>query len=264
MRRLLLPLATLLALALPPVAGAKGEVTALTVCGPERCMTSDQRLYEQTAATSDSARSLAPPAPGAYYRVSRVFDGSHRGPSAFYVPDANLVATRTEDAWTSWSRPSPQLAQVIRALTAKLTPFSTPLPTGVWVGAQQVERDPASYLRLFRIGATPGVRPDGERRSVWFTADRANPWTSTRIRYYPGRDVLEIAPGRFVRVPRELASSVEAARPLATRNDGGGGVPWRLPASIAVGALLLAVLAVWLLRRFRHVALPRPAGRSAG
>ena len=262
MRRLLLGLVSVMALAVPLVASAKEQVTAVTVCGAKGCASAgDLDLRGRAAAVSEFG-SAAPPRAGAYYRFKLAFDGTNQGPSAFYVRERNLVASRAETAWTAWAHPSAELTRILRRLSAQVAPFPTPRLMSVWVGARNVSSDPNSYLRLFALDSTPTVPPRGERRSIWFAADRANPW-STRIAYYPADHVVEVAPGRFVRLPDAVARDLAAARPLTGERS--SGVAWRLPATIgsaAAFALLAVAAALLFRRRTGRFALPRLGGLS--
>jgi hypothetical protein len=258
MRRVLLLLVGLIALATPVEASAKEGVKAVTVCGTGGCVVADDvHVGGLGAPIAPELHSLAPPPPGAYYEVKFSFGRRMPdGPAAFYVRERDLFATRTETAWTTWIGASTALSRLVERLSARVAPFPRPKLTGVWVGARRVSSDPNSYLRLFTLGgSTMGSPQLGHRRSIWFTADRPNPWTNTRIAYYPEDGILEVAAGRFVRLPDGIASNLAAARPLA--DHGSSGRAWPVPATIGGAAALavLAFVAAFLLRR-------RP-GRSA-
>jgi hypothetical protein len=237
MRRLLL--VVLAALALPAVAHAK-EITGLAVCGPADCEDADVSGFGHNAPFGGD--STGPP-PGRFYRLELGVDGHDDAFGAlYYEPVSGLVANEDRPGVFVWSRLAPPLASAVKDAAKRVEPFATPRLTGARVGDRQVAGDASTYGALLRVTGPPVVpKTSSSAVEIALDAIAPNPWTSTKLLYYPEDNVLFRTPGTYVRLPDRDAAAVEAARPLGDR-DGGTTVLW-IPLGTAIaGALLLLLL----------------------
>jgi hypothetical protein len=238
-RRRALVVASLLALAFPAGAGAKG-LTGASLCGPEEC-----RDLALTGFGSqepfDMSDTRSAPAPGPYYELRLEFEHGGESRGIYYEPKSRLVAYSESYGNTAW-------APLVRPPldTDGLEPYPTPTITAAWVGDRRVTGDPASYLRLFGLDG-PFVVPSTRAHLTWIRLDSpmANPWTQNPIAYYPDDDVVLAGRSSYVRVPASVAAAVESARSL---DSGGSVTPWialGTGIAVAVALLLLRTLGPW-------------------
>ncbi len=213
MKRIALVIGLLAALALPPVAAAKGRVN-LEICGAQECrhlvgdsarpLRTDWALVTGVLNLPDSFTFTATPPVSPYYKLRLEADWYEWSPLA-YVPDAGVV--RTSAGWVRIDRPT---ATRLRDATRGLEPFPAPTIERVRVNGRAVA-DAALYAGLFAklppadppLGGTPGAKIVAE-------ASAPNPWTdNARLTYYPTRNVLR-RDTEVVRVPDALAAQIES------------------------------------------------------
>jgi hypothetical protein len=207
----LLAAAVLIALALPGAAHGK-EVTGVALCGPSACAEADRSFGHQGLSLGGS---IAPAPVGEYYRVEFEVDGEPTF-GFYYVPAPGLITSQTDTGWTQWLRPAPAFAGTLRRLARRVEPFPAPKVTSVRLDGRRLGGDPGSYLELFELGGRPAYPGDWPILRLAFTAKRRSPWTDTRLAYFPRDDVLQLAPGRFVHIPADVAADLETSRVRAS------------------------------------------------
>jgi len=236
MKRLLAVIAV--ALVVPAAAQAK-EVTGFALCGPEECERVNLAgLGGHDPIDGASARRDGPP-PSRFYRLDLFFDADAAGFSTFYEPKAGLVATAGAGNALMWARLMPGAATAIEQAARRVEPFPAPTFTEAQVGDRFVQGD--SYARLLVLqGASVVPKSSIDAEVIQLVPDQPNPWTRTRLVYYPSDDVI-LRGADFVKLPADLAADIAAARPLGTVGDGTS-IPW-LPIGVALlgAALLVAV-----------------------
>ena len=255
MRRVLL-IALLLVAAVPANASAKG-LSGFTLCGPDGCRTTDLSGFGQGDPFSGPGEG---PGPSAYFEVSLLMDDGAGSWRMFYAPAAGLLAYEDGDARiVRWMRPAPALATALKRAAKSVEPYPGLRITAVTVGSRRVDRDPGSYLALFAIDgpyADPGT---GRAEAVVFETPVPSPWTSGRLWYYPDTDVVAGA-GTWVRLPRSLATDLEAGRPLDPSSPGSARTA-PVALGLAGAAVMIVVVASLLARRRgtrRDAVVPAP------
>jgi hypothetical protein len=253
----ILAAAAVAALALPTAAAAK-ELTSVAVCGPSGCASAalsgfghDEPLYGSIGER--------PAAPARFYRLDLGIDVGATW-SMYYVPSSRLVAfgpagtVGIGSGFTNWSRIDPTFARIVDGLARRVDPFPAPKLSQVHVGEQAVTGDPSSFLRVFTLAGAPALYAGVGTVTIRMRAAVPNPWSDSLVLYDPNSDVLQISASRIIRVPRDVAADIEAARPLGAGDADGAPriVPWVAIAIVATFALAL------LVRRFL-----RPAPQAA-
>ena len=222
-RRRALVVASVLALALPAGAAAKGPLPA-EVCGADSCRAAVLHLRLDGAA--------AAPPPGPFYELRVEYTSG-----LYYEPRSGRVAHADSFGAVTWSR-APVRVEGLR-------PHPAPRVSAAWVGDRRVSGDPSGYLSLLTLRG-PFVVPEHPADFVWIRLESPtpNPWTSQALVYYPRDRVLLVEGSRYVGVPGRIADALAAAKPLS----GGRTVPWLPIATLLAGAaglLLLRTLGTW-------------------
>jgi hypothetical protein len=243
-------LAVLAVLALPAAAQAK-ELSAVTFCGAGGCRTFDHPRMDFAAGgdgVSDSVPALA-----AYYtvRFTVVHEGDKDSWQIFYIPGASMLGLRDERGHASFDATSGTPAKLFRDAVRGLKPYPAPAITRVTVGGKAVD-DPASYARLLGIQSAGEARiGDPDWQAISLTSSRPSPWTGEELLYFsPSTGILERG-GEFIKLPKELSSTIAAGGSLNTPSSGGdGGFDWPLVSgSLAVMAVLALATLVLIRRR---------------
>jgi hypothetical protein len=238
----------LVALAVPATAAGK-EITGLELCGPSACAAAD-RSFGHEGLSLDAP--VAPPPAAEYYRVQLEIDGASQF-GFYYVPARGLVTSETEAGWTQWMRPAPAFARTLRRLAQRVEPFPAPKVRSVLVDGRRITAAASSYLDLYEVRGKPGYPGDYPIVRLSLHGDVPSPWTDTKLVYFPQNDVLQVAPGRFVRVPAAVAAKLEASR-AATRASAEGSRDRRAPAigfALMLGALVAGAAVIGRRRRPR-------------
>ena len=247
----------LLALALPAPAAAK-ELSKLDVCGPSRCnSTSDRPLLQRIGVGSDGSVPADPPGLAPYYTlVYRVRPGpgeSFNGRKEIvfrtsFVPLAHLVRGTDESGYVTWTTASQVFTNAMTKLTRGLRPFPTPRITRVSVGGTFVT-DPASYERLITITSE---NTDFVEAYDWTPVDyrstRSSPWSGVLLQFSAKKHAL-LRNNRWIHLDSSLSKQVQLGTALTDTDS--NGFPWRWVGIAAAGALAIAGLGVFLVRRFR-------------
>jgi hypothetical protein len=228
--------ASLLALALPSAAAAKGPVSA-ALCGPDECRDVG-RLDVGPGGLFDTSRSQGPPPPAPYYELRLDFGSGQHSSGIYYEPRSGLVSYSEDFGSATWA---PLADTSLRESAQEVRPYPAPRVTAAWVGDRRVSGDPSTYLGLLTLEG-PFMSPDWLSDSVRIRLESPspNPWTSQALVYYP-RDRVLLVPGttRRVQVPAAIAADLAAARAL---DDGSGRtLPW-----IALGTALAGLVALLL------------------
>jgi hypothetical protein len=137
-------------------------------------------------------------------------------------------------------------------VTGGVTPFEAPRITRVEI-AGKVARDPASYIRLFRLHSDTNDYPqDGDWRSIRVVTALPSPWSTpaATLEYSPSTDVLWRG-SEFVEVPSRLASRLEARESLAGATT--SSFPWAAFVG-GIGAAAVVVPSAIFVRRRRRIA----------
>ena len=257
MRKFLLPLLALAALALAAPALAK-EPKEATVCGPDGCATSTDRQGLLNLMADNG--STPPPPAGAYYKLTMTIDvppdaGVTPKVEWWYTPNgggALRSVQRDPSGLTAWYSLTPSGRALLANLTRDVEPYSHPRVTAVTVGGEPVS-DPSSYLRLFgqKTTGTPRISA-GDWQDIVFSGT-VSPWTDNAVtlQYSPSANAV-LSGYDIAKLPPALAAKVESRSSLAPASS----FRWWL---VGLAALALAVLAAGVLavRRF-------PRGRALG
>jgi hypothetical protein len=265
MRKYLLPLIALAALALVAPAQAK-EPKAATVCGPDDCATTTDRQGLLTL-MADNGSTPPPPPAGDYYKLTMTIDvppdaGVAPKVEWWYTPNgggAIRSVQKDPSGVTAWYALTPSGRALLAKLTESVDAFPLPHVTAVTVGGKAVS-DPTSYLRLFgrKTTGAPQIAA-GDWQDIVFTGP-ASPWTDNAVtlQYSPTANAV-LSGYDIAKLPPSLAAKVESRSSLAS----GSSFRWWLVGLLAV-ALALLVFAVLVLRRVPLRDLPRPFQRPAG
>jgi len=233
MKRLLLVIVA--ALVLPAAANAK-EITGLAVCGPADCEDADVSGFGHSGPFAGDT--IGPP-PGSFYRLELGVDGQTDAfGGLYYAPVSGLVAREDRPGVFVWGRLAPPLASAVKEAANHVQPFQAPRVTGARVGGKAVSGNASSYSALLHVDGPLAIPTTSSNAvEIALRATAPNPWTATKLLYYPEDNVLFRSPGTYVRLPEPEAADVEAARPLGS---GGGGtiVPW-IPLGTAIAGVLL-------------------------
>ena len=266
-RRLVILGAVGAALAAPSPAQAKGFLSSLKVCGPDRCATvalpPQARGWRGVEVLTGGP--LAPaPQPGPFYRLKIQGEVWNDGPS-WYSPAEGGVISLDEGGW---QLPQVPLVGPLRTAAAEVEPYSFALAAVSVAGRPSA--DAAAFQPLVEGLPRSSVDVDKPalRRSRWvpirLTPAGVTPWDAFTGFYDPvSRSVyLHFATWGLMgwsQVPPALADRIEAqagiARPKRTGSDHGSLV---LGSLLAV-ALAAAAVAVMLARHRGH---PRPLGSA--
>jgi hypothetical protein len=256
----LLGLMTAALVAAPPAA-AKGPITGMQACGPDRCVTvplagAEGHRGADFLVQGGPARG---PAPGPYYELRLLGGGGTPAFTLFVLPAAGLVhQSTTEGTWF----PMPSgIAERIRTATADSAPYRFRL-AAVIANTHRVE-DTRPYRSL--LGLLPGRRtiPDAyDHRSGWLAVDLTavgmTPWTGAgvvHVLYDPRLRAVSLDGLTWTRVTTGMGERVEAdaGGPFTRPDTNGGGLPW-VPMAAAIAVLaLLAAAAVAVSERRRQV-----------
>ena len=226
MRRLLVALGLAgSVLAFASGAGAKAPPDGFQLCGVSACMSLSGNDAETVAVSlfyGAGIKFVGPTAVPSGFYVLRWRFPNQREESGYYVGDSRVVrlfgaalgGSTSFDAAVSWLRPSPGALQVLSRLSVGLQPMPAPTVTRVTVGGQPA-RDPASYVRLWAVGA-PALpkHPVGWLR-IRMTTVAQSPWSdsSTDVRV-SRRGGWLYRDGTFFRVPAKFAARIRARQSL--------------------------------------------------
>ena len=239
MRRALL-LVLVVAAAVPATASAK-ELTGFTLCGPAGCRETDLTGFGHEDPFSGDAQ---PAPPGAYLTAALLVDGDGSW-RMFYVPREGLLAFVDGDAHTvRWMRPAPRLDTALKLTARGMHAYPGPRIRAVTVGDRRIENGAASYLGLLGVRGRYSDPGSGVSEPIRFETLAPSPWTEEELFYFPETDVVSGA-GRWIQLPSAMAANIEAGRPL----DASTGRGWAAPVLAAVGAALVLVAIVLLVRR---------------
>src|SRR6266511_824917 len=229
------------ALVAAPTAGAKGPLDPIQVCGPERCVSIEDRvILARVRRDLDLGRAPEVPAAplGAYWELR----ASPRYPAKLGFLVGKVVAWGWPGGAVWWVLPSAEVVRVLRDAAAFVRPYARPSPVFARVDGRSV-RDPVAYLRL--LGRLPRASlPDSDHagwRQVTLLWEQPNPWTDHRgrggVRFDPRTRIVFRADGGC-EVPADSVPA-ELREPAERR--------WLLALPIAV--VLALVSFTWLLRR---------------
>jgi hypothetical protein len=264
MRKFLLPLLALTALALAAPALAK-EPKSATVCGADDCATTNDRQGLLNLMNGDG--SVPPPAAGDYYKVTMTIDvppDAGVGPKVEWWYTASgggalRAVDRDPSGVSAWYPLTATGKALMTKVTSGLEPFALPEVTSVTIGGKPVS-DPSSYLQLF--GRTKTGAPQvsaGDWQDIVFRGP-ASPWTDNAVtlQYSPSANAV-LSGYDIVKLPPSLAAKVEARSSLAP----GSSFRWWL-VGLAAAVLALLISALLVVRRLPVRGLPRPFHRPAG
>jgi hypothetical protein len=230
------------------------ELSSFRVCGAAGCReTRDPALLRQlihAVELQGEPVSARTPSPAPFLRLefhAKGDDGTTASWSQYYVPSLRRLAIETDpDAWT-WVRAG-DLENILGRVTGGVRPFAAPRITRVEI-AGKVARNPASYIRLFRLHTDTADYPqDGDWRSIRVVTALPSPW-STRaatLEYSPSTDVLWRG-SEFVKVPSRLASRLEARESLAGATT--SSFPWAAFLGGIGAAAVVVPTAIFVRRR---------------
>jgi hypothetical protein len=254
MKRALLVL-TLVFLAFPAVATAKGELTSVKVCGASGCSTVADPPQALTGG-GDGVPELAP-APEPYHTVQlTVAHGAGTDSwQIFYLPGSSMVAFPGENDDMIFERLPGPAAAAFQSTARGVEPYAVPTITGATVGGQPVA-DPASYLALFGLEGSADVYPrEPDFVPILLQSARPSPWTGAEYFLFSPSAGALIRAGEVVELPDALADSIAARESLAEAESGGrSGFDWPLVSIALASAFGLALAAALLMRRGRRAA----------
>ena len=232
MKALLVTLSAACALAVAAPAEAK-ELSAFKACGAAGCKTVKDTALLRKLIRSVEAQgnpvSVPIPAPTAYLRLEFWVRGDQaHGPSfvQYYAPARGLVSLQTDpDAWT-WVKAG-DLRPLLDRATFSVTPFAKPRISRVTIAGRLVH-GPASYARLFTLQGKAESFPDEpDWQPIRIETGGSGPWSTNAatLEYSPSKNVLWRSI-QFVKVPNDLATRIEAGKPLTAPS--GDSFPWAL------------------------------------
>jgi hypothetical protein len=249
---------TLAALAVFLAAGAAEakELSSARACGAAGCReTRDPALLRQlihAVELQGKPVSTRTPSPGPFLRlefIAKSDEGTSVRWSQYYVPSVDRLAIETDpDAW-AWVRAG-RLQRLLQRVTAGVRPFPAPRITRVEI-AGKIARDPASYIRLFRLQRPTADYPDNpDWKTIRLVTARPSPWSThaATLEFSPSTDVLWRG-SEFIKVPSAIASRLEARKSLAGATTASS-FPWAAFLG-GIGAAAVVVPAAFLVRRRR-------------
>ncbi|MBA2567982.1 MAG: hypothetical protein H0V11_01410 [Actinobacteria bacterium] len=245
MKRLVAMAAAALFLAPAAPAFGKGQLRAVSVCGPELCnIVRDTKLVADLEGLLylNSGELTGPPPLEPFYGVDTVTSGGATGAGEFF-PEAGVLRWRPPSGEARWLALPNRVAASLRTAGRGAGPYE-PAVTHATAGGKSVD-GAAGYTHLFDDVqmATP---PSGETIPLVlrFRAVGRRPWP-LRYRYEPSTDTL-VSEGRAMRVSGQTASMIERDAGLA--GSGGGTPRWAFVGAVAA-ALAAATLAARRARR---------------
>jgi hypothetical protein len=267
MRRVVLfmVVVSVVVVALPGTAQAKGKVESMAVCGQDGCANLPvprdlRRPGGIDAVFMDAAVADVEAAPGPYFELRiRMQDGVE---TLFVLPQSGFFALEQ-----GWLRIPDSLLGAIRRASAGVQPFPFAL-TSVVLGTKRAE-DASAYAGLLSLPRGVVLASDAYPHSArWVTIDfgtaRMTPWTQGPLRGYydPVLQAASIGGSRWSPVPDSLAKTIERDAGITRSTDASGSTNW---SGWALGtAVLIAVASAIgvLLMRLRHPS--RPAQPAKG
>ncbi|MBA2568532.1 MAG: hypothetical protein H0V11_04210 [Actinobacteria bacterium] len=238
MKRLVAMAAAALLLAPAAPAFGKGQLRAVSVCGPELCnIARDPGLVLDLERLFASGQKTDPAPIEPFYGVDSIMSGGATGAGEFF-PKSGILRWRPPQGEPRWFALPERVAAGLRTTGRGAEPYQ-PGVTEATVGGK-ASRDSAGYVALFD-GAEPASAATGETipLSLRFRKVGRSPWAG-RFQYEPSTDTL-VSEGRAVRVSRDVASMIERDAGLA---GGGGGTPrWALAGAVALGLAAAAFAA---------------------
>src|SRR5439155_15352296 len=171
--------------------------------------------FENSAGSG--AVNTGPAVPGEYYvlRVTVDTGESNVAWQQYYIPSARKVRDFTAEDSSLWHRPSSDERAFLDSLATGVQPYPVPEVTSATVG-RRAASNPASYLNLYRLKATPNAYP---KRSGWrrirLHSASPSPWTDgvSVLRYLPRERILD-RDGRYVRLTKRLGRALQRAAAL--------------------------------------------------
>ena len=202
-------------------AEAKAPSNGFQLCGASACVviTTDAELVAINLFYGD-ARLVAPPSaePSDFYLLRWQYPDEAPG-SAYFIDASGVVrlgrgAPGPFSAGGYWLQPNAPTLAALRRLSGGLEPVHAPAPLRVTVGGRRA-RDPASYSRLWQVGAAAiPVHPGGWIR-VRITTVTPTPWSDASTDVEVARRGGWLArDGTFFRVPARFAARIRARKSL--------------------------------------------------
>ncbi len=234
------------------------ELSLFRICGAAGCTAvTDESvlrgLIHGVEAQGGQAPRVSTPPPAPFLRLEYWVRGDPASRPSFvqyYVPSRGVAAVMTGPGSWTWVQPGTVNA-VFERVSKGLTPFRTPRISAVAIGRERV-RDPASYVRLFRLHGKadkfPG-EPDWQRIVVDTKAP--SPWSTTAatLEYSKSTNVLWRG-NEFVKVDSSIPSRIEARRSLA--GSASRPFPWAVLFGGIGGAAVIVPTAMFVRRRRIH------------
>ena len=206
--RLALLSVLLAALVSASAATAKGEPTALTVCGSSGCKTfTDERTLRELGSGGGELFPDIPPASAYYTLRTRAAAGRFAETwTDFYVPKTRMLRSVGSG---NWFRVGAKRAETLARLTREIAPFE-PRLTAARVGDKVVREGASSYLRLFELGARADIPFSNRSMKIELRSARPSPWAQADdlLVYFPKENVLQ-RETRWLRVPPRVAARIE-------------------------------------------------------
>ena len=222
------------------------EPTALMVCGASRCVTITDRNRIQLA-EQETATPVTPPAPAPFYRLRQTIDADGYKSSfwLYYVPSAGVLRAANQTRGITWVQLTSQSQKSLSTMAASVTPFPTPMLSGVTVDGKPVSGDTSSYLRLLSL---PADETANGAVSDWVPIDlrasQPSPWTdgSYDLAFSASGKSLQRG-SETVHLSNRMAEDIASGRALRDADDG---LPWPLLVAVAalVAAAVLALVAI--------------------
>src|SRR5713226_8613817 len=261
MKKLLLLAA--LALVFPNAAAAK-ELQSISICGASGCtaLSHEQSapfvaLFEHMDSSTATKAVLGAVPVGPYYKLGFKIRGdrTHSFTFSMWFVRPNLIRQQGEpDTFPEpFLRVADSFARELDGVASRLEPYRAPRVIGARVNGKRVA-DAAPYIDLF--GAVPSVKADatdtdaGAWVNISLVPDRANPWFKRGVEFMYRTKSQALFVNEPLRVPDRLADRIAADAGLPVPDRGSA---WRRPVgmSVAVGALVLAAILFFALRRRR-------------
>lgn len=222
---------------LAPAAEAREKLTAVGICGPDRCNVSTApTLLEDLAGLVFSPATPRPaPGPGSYHVVDAITAEKGVVGKGVFLPQTGMLHWRQADGKAVWLRLPAHVDALLRSGGRGAAPYEPAVERVTLAGKDVAE--PSFYAELF--GPHQAVPPSAGHAvpiSVRWSEGNA-PWPS-RLSYQPASKTL-VRDGETVRLPAALSARIERDAGLKSGRSWGWYVGAALLAAAGAAALLL-------------------------
>ena len=228
----------------PGAAHAKGNISAVAMCGPDGCgpptapgpMTA---LAEDVFGLTGGTATLDTPPLGVYYRMRFLPAGEVPDAPAFYIPGTGTICVEQQ-----CTPASPAMRGVLDAASAGVAGYRPHISSVAVEGARVANARAFAHLYgpLTSVELAPPGIWDSRSIAIEVRLTPGSPWSASGfsdLAYYPRYHLLSLA-GRWHRADAALDRQIRAA--AAPAPGGHGGVTWPIVGTgVAAGAAALGI-----------------------